>query len=351
MNDEPQVKRSLFGLGNYLVYFLSSALIVTVSTSLIYQPQQQDVGQLRRRAILTLIAILALALIMTLLNGLWRRYTIGRPVKAILQATEQLTKGDFDVRIDPFHGFESINELDAIISNFNIMAAELGSVEALQSDFIANISHELKTPLAVIQNYATMLQDPELDPDNRQEYTKKIIASTQKFSVLITNMMKLNKLENQLIIPKRDNFLLNEQLAAVLVEFEGLWEEKGIEIDVDMPDLRITSDRALLALVWNNLIANAIKFSQQGDKITVSLTPSGTDRVTVTIQDTGAGMSDTVQQHIFDKFYQGDNAHAAKGNGLGLALVARVVKMLAGQIEVASQLGVGSTFKVTLPVK
>ncbi|GAF38338.1 two component sensor transduction histidine kinase [Agrilactobacillus composti DSM 18527 = JCM 14202] len=351
MNNDSQVKRSLFGIGNYLVYFLSSALIVTVSTSLIYQAQPQDTDQLRRRAILTLIAILALALVMTLLNGLWRRYTIGRPVKAILHATEQLTKGDFDVRIEPFHGFESINELDAIISNFNIMAAELGSVEALQSDFIANISHELKTPLAVIQNYSTMLQDSKLDAETRQIYTKKIIASTQKFSVLITNMMKLNKLENQLIIPKRDNFLLNEQLAAVLVEFEGLWEGKGIDIDVDMPDLRITSDRALLALVWNNLIANAIKFSQQGDKITVSLTPSAANRVTVTIQDTGAGMSDTVQQHIFDKFYQGDKAHAAKGNGLGLALVSRVVKMLAGQIEVTSQLGVGSTFKVTLPVK
>lgn len=348
MKQENKVKRSIFGVGNYLVYFLASALVVTVIVLIVAKPQQnENVSALRQRAILAFVVMLALTLILTLINGIWRRYTIGRPVKRILTATEKLTQGNFNVRIEPFHGYDSINELDAIIANFNIMAAELGSVEAIQTDFISSVSHELKTPLAVIQNYATMLQDPELSVQDRQQYALRITSATQKLSVLITNILKLNKLENQQITPKHDTFLLNEQLAEVLIGFEALWEQKELEIDTDMDDILITSDREMLELVWNNIISNAIKFSQPKGKIAIKITEIDTKSLAVAITDNGIGMSEKVSRHIFDKFYQGDTAHAGQGNGLGLALVKRVVDLLGGTISVITDLG--TTFIIKLP--
>lgn len=346
-----QVQHSLFGIGSYLIYFLASALVVTVIVLIVYKPTRLDtVSLLRPRAIVAMVAILAFALIMTLSNGLWRRYTIGRPVKRILDATQRLTDGDFSVRIETKPGITELDELDAIIDNFNIMATELGSVEALQSDFIASVSHELKTPLAVIQNYATILQDPGLSPEDRQNYAMRITSATSRLSVLITNIMKMNKLDNQQITPKTDNFLLNEQLAEVLVNYESLWEAKNLDLDAEMADLHITSDKALLELAWNNLITNAIKFTRNGGHLKVTMTQPTTDLVEVAISDDGVGMTDDVRHHIFDKFYQADTARASQGNGLGLALVKRVVDLLQGSITVTSTPDKGSTFRVTLPV-
>lgn len=352
MNNNKQVKRSIFGFGNYLVYFLASALVVTIIVLIVYQPTATETAaSIRPRAILAFGAILALALVMTLLNGWWRRVTIGKPVKRILAATQTLTNGDFSVRIAPTHGVASVDELDAIIANFNIMAAELGSVEALQSDFIASVSHELKTPLAVIQNYATLLQDDTITTAARSQYSQKITAATMNLSVLITNILKLNKLDNQQITPQRDHFLLNDQLAETLVNDEPLWEAKKLDIETDLEeDIWLTTDRTLLALAWNNLLSNAIKFSPVGGTITVKLASTAT-AVSVSISDNGAGMTTAVQRHIFDKFYQADTAHSGNGNGLGLALVKRVVSLLNGHIEVVSAPGRGATFTVTLPTQ
>ncbi|WP_349515140.1 HAMP domain-containing sensor histidine kinase [Leuconostoc suionicum] len=351
MNDDLKtVKNSIFGIGNYLVYFLSSSLVVTLTILIIYVPTgEETVNSIRPRAILSLVIIIALALFLTVVNGLWRRYTIGRPVKKILEATQKVTEGQYDVRIEPSHGFDTITELDVIITNFNIMTKALGSVEALQTDFIASVSHELKTPLAVIQNYASILQDEDLSVEERAEYAVRITDATQRLSTLITNILKLNKIDNQEITPKNDTYLLNEQLAEVLVNHEALWEEKNIELEVDMPDAYITSDSALLELAWNNLVSNAIKFSRTNGKITVSLIQLSEKEIIVQIRDNGIGMTEEVRDHIFDKFYQADTARSVQGNGLGLALVRRIIYLVGGQIEVTSQENKGSEFKIILP--
>ena len=226
------------------------------------------------------------------------------------------------------------------------MTAELGSTETLRTDFIANVSHELKTPLAVMGNYATMLQRPGLSEAERIEYAKAISHSSRRLAALITNILKLNKLENQQIFPKHEEFDLSGQLCEALLQFEDAWEQKNLNIETNIEDeVRLCSDPELLSLVWNNLISNAVKFTSEGG--TISVTLKGEDNaILVSVSDTGCGMKPETGKHIFEKFYQGDTSHATQGNGLGLALVKRVVDILNGEISVQSIYGQGSTFTV-----
>jgi len=287
-------------------------------------------------------------MIFTLIDGIRRKYTVERPLKRILKATEKWTHGNFTERIEPFRGLGGANEFDIIIEDLNKMAEELSGVETLRTDFIANVSHELKTPLAIIQNYATMLQNPDLPEEKQMEYAKTITDASRRFSELVTNILKMNKLENQQIYPEKIDFNLSGQLCESLLDFEDAWERKNIELAVDIDDdIMIEADAELLTLVWNNLFSNAIKFTSNGGKISVSL--KNENRYAVAkISDTGCGMTQEVGQRIFEKFYQGDNSHSTQGNGLGLALVKRVIDIVGGEISVESVLGQGSTFIVKL---
>lgn len=350
MKNRKKVTRSLFSFRNYMVFFLGSAFIVTCCILMFTEPIGIETPEMRKRAIATFFNVMFLSFIFSIINSLWRRFTVGRPVRRILKATEQLTAGDFSVRIKPFHGFDSMNELDAIIDNFNRMAQELSSVETLRTDFISSVSHELKTPLAVIQNYAAMLKVPDLPQEQRLMYAQNISDATRRLSELITNILKLNKLENQQIFLERKTYLINEQLCECLLGFEELWEKKQLEIDTQLEDVAIWADEELLSLVWNNLFSNAIKFTPDGGKITVLLEETR-DFIQVQIRDTGCGMTAEVGLRIFDKFYQGDSSRATQGNGLGLALVKRVMDIIGGEISVDSTLGKGSTFTIRLPRK
>ena len=228
------------------------------------------------------------------------------------------------------------------------MAEEIGSVETLRTDFIANVSHELKTPLAIMQNYGTMLAAPDLPDEKRIEYAKGITENSRKLASLITNILKLNKLENQQIFPVSERYDLSEQLCQSLLQFEEIWEQKEINIETNIEDeIYISSDEELLGLVWNNLLSNAFKFTENGGTVTVTLS-ADKDFAAVRISDTGCGISTETGAHIFEKFYQGDTSHAMQGNGLGLALVKRVVDIMNGEIAVESVVGKGSTFTVTL---
>lgn len=234
-----------------------------------------------------------------------------------------------------------------IIGYFNRMAEELAGTETLRTDFIANVSHELKTPLAVIQNYGTMLQQPELSEEKRMEYAKAITNSSGRLANMISNILKLNKLENQTIYSDVREYDLGEQLCECLLAFEDAWEKKGLEIQTDIQeDVRMTADPELLCHVWNNLFSNAIKFTEPGGVVSLLLMESD-DTITVSVSDTGCGISPEVGKHIFEKFYQGDTSHATKGNGLGLALVKRVIEITGGDISVKSEVGRGSTFIVS----
>jgi len=340
--------RSLFSLRGYLAFFLTVSGIVSCCFALFLNSMDISFADVKGSAVATFVNVVFLSLLCTLVDGIRRKYTVEDPVNRILNATGQFTQGDFSVRIKPLHGIDRMNEFDIIIENFNTMAEELSSVETLRTDFIANVSHELKTPLAVIQNYATMLQNPALPDDTRVEYAKTITESTRRLADLITNILKLNKLENQQLFPEMKKYDLGVQLCECLLGFEDAWEKKDLDIDTDIDEnVSIKADQELLTLVWNNLFSNAVKFSAPGGKVTVSLKEENGAAV-VTVSDTGCGMPPDIGQHIFEKFYQGDKSHATQGNGLGLALVRRVIDIMGGEISVDSTPGKGSTFTVKL---
>ena len=230
------------------------------------------------------------------------------------------------------------------------MTEELSGVETLRNDFISNVSHEMKTPLAVIGNYATLLQDPDLSEEKRIEYSKNIAQSSGHLAELITNILKLNKLENQQIFPKAKPYNVSEQLCECLLGFEKTWEDKSIEISTEIEeDVFINADSELLALVWNNILSNAFKFTDNGGSVFVSL-KSDKNTAIVTVTDTGCGMTAETGSRIFEKFYQGDTSHATQGNGLGLTLVKRIIDITNGEISVNSILNEGSTFTVKIPM-
>ena len=341
-------------LNHYFVFFLLVAFVITCCTMLFVSVLTDTLGvELTEETVgaaakLTFANVVALSLIFTGIDTLRRKLTVQRPLKQILQAAERIVQGDFSVRVPQQKKFGADDTFQQLGACFNKMAQELGSVETLRTDFIANVSHELKTPLTVIRNYGTLLQSPTLSQQERLQYAKGVTDSAQRMASMVTNILKLNRLENQQIYPNTTRFDLAEQLRECILQFESVWEEKDIEIEAQLAeDIAVKADRELLEHVWNNLLSNAFRFTDAGGKVTVILTATDT-HATVEIRDTGCGMTPEVGSHIFEKFYQGDTSRACQGNGLGLALVKRVVDILQGQICVESTLGEGSAFTVTI---
>lgn len=290
--------------------------------------------------------VVSLLIVFYIKNKIHKTYEI--PLQKISAATAKVAHGDFSVYIPTTNPAKKYDYLDVMIMDLNKMIEELGSIETLKTDFVSNVSHEMKTPIAIIKNSAQLLKSPNLEEENRLEYEKNIENAADKLSLLITNILRLNKLENKFILPKKEKFDLNAQLEDCILQFEPKLEEKNLELEVDLEEkIIIEQDKEMLALVWNNLISNAIKFSDVGGKLRISSKKSA-DFVQVSFSDFGCGMNEKTLNHIFDKFFQGDISHSKEGNGLGLALVHRVLVLLGGTIEVKSELGKGSTFTVRI---
>ncbi len=346
--------RLLRGAYRYLLFFLLVSFLVACTTSLFvsvlsYSLDVELTGDdLQMAARLTFLNVLGLSVLFTLIDFIRRRLTTKRITKHITSAAREIVKGDFEVRIAPMSDLGMDENYNEIIDCFNTMAAELASVETLRTDFIANVSHEMKTPLAVIQNYGKLLQSPELTEQMRIEYAQTVTDASRRLADMMTNILKLNRLENQQIYPEPKLYDLGEQLCECLLNYEKVWETRGIEIETDIQDgVKVCADSELLSLVWNNLFSNAFKFTKTGGKVMLSLCVEG-EYAAVRIKDTGCGMSPEVGAHIFEKFYQGDTSHATQGNGLGLALVKRVVDITRGEIALESAVGVGTTFTVRI---
>ena len=296
---------------------------------------------------ITLVNVLLIAVIFTLVDHIRRKISVDRPVKIITDATEKFMKGDFSVRISPMQGAGS-EGFNQIIIAINSMAQELSGIETLRTDFVSNVSHEMKTPLSVMQNYGTLLQGAELSQEKRIEYAKGVTDASRRMADMMTNILKLNRLENQQIFPKMEVFDLGEQLCECLLQYESVWEKANIEIGTDIAeDVKVKADAELLSLVWNNLFSNAFKFTEAGGTVSVSLAATSHHAI-VKVRDTGCGMTPEIGAHIFEKFYQGDTSHSTQGNGLGLALVKRVVDIMQGEINVESTVGKGTTFTVKI---
>lgn len=290
-----------------------------------------------------------LALAVCLISGLLLTLAAGsitlRPLKAFVSATKVISGGDFNVRL-PVAGPQEMRNL---AEGFNEMARELGSIETLRHDFVSNISHEFKTPVASIRGFAKLLQKEGLTPRQRQEYIEIIISESERLSNLCSNSLLLSRLDNTQIVTEQSEFMLDEQLRRCILSLGPLLDAKGLAAEVSLPEARIYANEEMLHHVWLNLLNNAIKFSPPGGEITVVLAV-GHNNVSVSVSDCGCGMDSQTLKHIYDRFYQGDPSRATEGSGLGLALVKRVLELCRGEISVDSAVGAGTTFTVTLPV-
>ena len=265
-------------LQNYVTFFLLVAFIVSCCMMLFMSTLADSMGlvftkdNMAEAAKLTFGCVLLISFGAATIDYTRRKLMVDRPVKRIMDALDRVMQGDFAVRIASVKEFAGETGFNEIIKAINKMTAELQGTETLRTDFIANVSHELKTPLAVMGNYATMLQQPGISEADRIEYARAISHSSRRLAALITNILKLNKLENLQIFPQPQVLDLGEQFCESLLTFEDAWEEKDLEIETDIQDaVRIKSDPELLSLVWNNLISNAIKFTPKGGTISVSL--------------------------------------------------------------------------------
>jgi len=338
--------KRISGLLGYLLFFLTISVLLGVGIAL-YEVITDAMGgdKLKVMAVMFLV-ILALAGVCATIDAVRRKIMVEKPVNKILSATKKIAAGDFSVRIESPHTYERYDELDLIMIDLNKIATELGKSEMLKSDFISNVSHEIKTPLAVISNYATLMQT-EKDAQKNSEYAKIILSATKRLNDLVTNVLKLNKLENQGVLPEKERVNLQELMAQIVIGHEEIIEKKNIQFDCDLAEVEIYSLPAYIELVVNNLLSNAIKFTESGGKVALSL-KDVSDRVEISVEDTGCGISSENGARIFDKFYQGETSHSQEGNGLGLALVKKAIDILGGEISVKSQQGVGSTFRVIL---
>lgn len=350
LRTDKRVKAKIFPVSVFVGIFILVGVVTTVQMMLI--GDYIDVNVMEESWGLRAVFFLHW-FILAAGGALWVGYQVNRryqkPIEEFAEAARKVAGGDFSVYIPPRHTENKADSLDVIFSDFNKMVEELGSIETLKVDFFTNVSHEIKTPLAVIQSYAELLQKEGISERERMEYTAAIIESTHRLTNLINNMLKLNKLESQKIQSEPEIYNLCRQLEECVIGFEHTWDKKNIEIEMEMADSAlIEADRALMELVWNNLISNALKFTEPGGKVKICQT-SGGGKIIVSVSDTGCGMSEQTMKHIFDKFYQGDTSHAMEGNGLGLALVLRIAQLSDADIFVDSKEGTGTCFTVQLP--
>lgn len=294
--------------------------------------------------------VISLVCISTVLATIIAYYVYDRvlkPLSALSDASKTVATGDFDVKIKLETDIEEIN---TTFENFNNMVTELNSIETLRNDFIANVSHEFKTPLSAIEGYTMLLQDENLSEQEKQEYIGKIIDNTRRLSSLTGDILLISKLENQTFSQKAGSFRLDEQIREAILTHELKWTEKEIELDIELDEIIYTGEESLLLQVWLNLIGNALKFTPEGGRVSVRLFED-IDRVIIEITDNGIGMDEYTAKHIFEKFYQGDTSHKSEGNGLGLALCKKIVERNGGSITVNTHPGQGTRFTVILPAK
>jgi signal transduction histidine kinase len=274
------------------------------------------------------------------------KYIMSR-ISRISHGMREVARGNFKERVPERDKKNSLTEFGELERSFNQMASDLDSVEIFRNDFINNFSHEFKTPIVSIRGFARQLQSENLTEAERHEYLSIIISESERLVNMSSNVLLLSKLENQQIVSDKSEFYLDEQIRRSILLLEKGWSEKEIELDIDLDEIKINFNEEMLSHVPINLISNAIKFTPDGGNVSVSLKKGG-DYVTVSVSDTGCGMDENTMKHIFEKFYQGDTSHSVNGNGLGLALVKRVIDIIGGEITVDSTPNEGSVFTVRL---
>ena len=323
-----------------------SAIGIFSGAYYLLQINQVEINDVWWAIIVAGIASIIVGIVLSILVNLY----FFNPIKDLLDVTQRVANGDFSVQLKEKrmkNGEIKKNEMARLTHHFNVMVNELDKNKTLKSDFVTNVSHEFKTPLANIKGHAELIKNCA-DKAQVDEYCDDIIDAVSNLTELTSNILRLSKLENHAILQPND-FRLDEQIRQTIIVLENKWSEKNINLNIDLDEVTIFYDESLFGHVWQNLIFNAIKFTGSGGEINIMLKKYEEEAV-FTIRDNGIGMSEEVKSHIFDKFYQGDTSHAKEGNGLGLALVKKILDNSHCRIDVESKEGEGATFSVHIPV-
>lgn len=270
-----------------------------------------------------------------------------RPIREMMDGMDRLAAGDFHTRIAPGRLMANYPHFVALTESFNKMAEQLDHTEMLRSDFINNFSHEFKTPIVSIAGFAKLLRRGNLPPEQQQEYLAIIEEESMRLSCMATNVLNLTRIENQAILTDVTTYNLSEQLRSCMLLLEDEWSRKDLEPVMEFDEYEIKANEELMRQVFINLIDNAVKFSADGGYIQVDIC-RGEKMTRVSVSNAGDAIPDEIREKIFSKFYQGDESHAAMGNGIGLAIVKRVIKLHRGSVSVRSSGGV-NTFTVEIP--
>ena len=334
-----------------ILTFISSCIIstaITIGAIKIYYKEAITYEKL----VLVCILILVLALIIA-----WFSLWVGaghltKPLIDVSNTVKQVAEGNFKVNIKRRNTtdceYEYINEVDELAKNVNKMVAELDGMDYMRKDFMSNVSHEIKTPIAAITGFTEILLDGSIDESERQEYLEVINKESMRISRLCENMLLLSRLDSQVIVANLQKIRLDEQLRKCIILLSEKWSDKEIDFSIDLDEVNILSDYDMLQQVWINLIDNAIKYSGENCKIDISVKRLNDKSVKVSIRDNGIGIEEEKLHRIFDKFYQCEESHKKSGSGLGLSISKRIVELLNGTIECKSEKDSGTTFEVTL---
>lgn len=270
-----------------------------------------------------------------------------RPIKKLTKATKRIAAGDFNVKLN----IKQTGELGTLARSFEEMMHDLQQLEQMRREFVANVSHEVQSPLTSISGYAQALKQVNLSEQERSRYLDIIITEAKRMSKLSDNLLKLSMLESQSQQPRLSTLSLDEQIRRVIVALQPQWSARNIQFELDLQTVKVMADHDQLNQVWTNILSNGIKFSEEGGVIQVSI-KEDIKTVTVRIADTGIGIPLEDQKRIFERFFKADRSHSRKydGSGMGLAIVKQIVSLHQGDIRAESEPGQGTTFIVTLPI-
>mgnify|MGYP001024678517 CR=1 FL=1 len=295
------------------------------------------------RMLVFILALLGIGAVVGTVSALFNR-VFNQRISYLTKGLRAVAEGDFSVRLNR----DRAGPMTVAYQEFNKMAEELQGVQTLRSDFINNFSHEFKTPIAAVKGFAELLMEPGTSEEERKEYLQIVLEESARLADLANSTLPLSKLESQQCITNKTTFLLDEQIKRCAVLLSPSWEKKEIAFSANLEGVRYCGSEELMRHVWLNLLGNAVKYTPEGGEISVTL-QTGPEEITVQVSDTGIGMSEEVQAHVFDKYYQGEQERDGKGLGLGLSIVHRIVELCGGSVEVNSMKEQGSTFTVHLP--
>lgn len=271
-----------------------------------------------------------------------------KPIRELIEGMNHLSRGEFATRVKIGRLAQHYPAMGEMAGCFNRMAEQLESTEMLRSDFINNFSHEFKTPIVSIAGFAQLLQYGDLSMEQQKEYLTIITEESRRLSNMATNVLDLTKVENQTILTDITGFNLSEQIRSCILLLEDKWSKRDIDLQLDFEEFHIHADKSLLKQVWINLLDNAIKFTPEGGIIQIQILPRE-KTLEVRLRNTGSQIPQECMNKIFNKFYQADESHSSQGNGVGLAIVKRVVQLHGGNVRAESE-NMVTTFVVELPV-